>query len=54
MENLKRHFKSYIRSSGGSKSISKSVIHGKKTAARLSLFFSSIGAIGVQETFRSF
>jgi len=51
---LKKAFKSYIRSSGGSRSISNTVIHGKKTAARLSLFFSSIGAIGVQETFSRF
>lgn len=51
---LKKALKTYIRASGGSKSISKSVISGKQTAVRLSLFFSSIGTVGVQKTLERF
>lgn len=49
--NLKSAAKSYVRASGGSKGISRSVVTGKRTAARLGGFLSSIVTEGLSNTF---
>jgi hypothetical protein len=52
--NLKSAAKSYVRASGGSKGISKSVVSGKQAAARLGGFLSSISTEGLKSTFDKF
>jgi hypothetical protein len=50
--NLKNAVKSYIRASGGSRSISRSAISGKGTAVKLGGFLSNISTIGTQTTLK--
>ncbi|MHB8580965.1 MAG: Qat anti-phage system associated protein QatB [Ignavibacteriaceae bacterium] len=52
--NLKSAAKSYVRASGGSKDISRSVGSGKRTAAKLGGFLSSIATEGLKSTFDKF
>lgn len=53
-QKFKSAAKSYVRTSGGAKGISKSVIAGKKTGIKLGRLLSSFSNVGVNNTFKEF